>query len=333
VNVSGLQHRRPGPGEDWRTAAVVDEARLAWIASEGATVIRLPLSQDWLLGEDAPGGARDYLEAVDEVVHHANARGLYVIVCLHALGWRTIRGTPTPYLPPLPDAGSVTFWERVAERFAGRPGVLFDLLNEPHSTRPGRPEAGVRAWHDWVRRLHAVVRRRDPHRLMLVSGFGGPCWSSDLSSFPVRESAAVSAPPLPDVIYAAHLYRHGAPWLPARRQTCTIRGWRRLIERPAAAHPIFVAEWGAGETPRDARWTAALLTYLESLAAHDSGTGRWRGLAGWTAWSVGDAPHITAPGAGDAGTSTAPVLTAHGARVIAALSRAARVPASAPAGG
>jgi hypothetical protein len=324
VNVSGLQHRRPASGQGWLAAAGMAESSLAWMAARGATVIRLPLSQDWLLGRDHDRDPESYLDAVAEIVRVANAHRLYVIVCLHAMGWREIRGVPTPYLPPLPDEDSVVFWDHVARRFTGQPGVLFDLLNEPHSVRRGHPRTGIHAWHEWVRRLRAVIDRHDPDRLALVSGFGGPCWSSDLSSFPVRASPAAGAPPLRSVIYSAHLYRHGSRWLPAHRQTCTARGWRRLVEGPAEAHPIFIGEWGAGDAPQDAQWTDALLAYVESLARMDPRSGRWRGLAGWTAWSVGDAPHITVlPGPHAGLAPDPPVLTRHGARVFAALSRGA----------
>jgi len=339
LNLSGLQHRRPSEGQSWRTAAGLSTGVIAGVADAGARIIRLPLSQDWVLGRDHPQAGEPYLQAVDELVGDANRRGMYAVLCLHVLGWRPTPEGPRPFLPPMPDEDSVDFWRILADRFRGQSGVLFDLLNEPHpdtawqlSGRRTRHRA-IAEWHGWTRRLHALVQARDAERLMLVSGIGGPCWSSDLSSFPVRASAAAGAPPLANVIYASHLYRHGGAFSPPGWHTVNARAWRRLLTGPAAEHPVMVSEWGAGATPRDARWSAALVDYLESLAQDDPRTGAWRGLAGWLAWSFGDAPHVVDPaalaaGGGNTGSIVRWPLTAHGRRVVAALAQSRRAGSS-----
>ncbi|HEX5216005.1 MAG TPA: cellulase family glycosylhydrolase [Vicinamibacterales bacterium] len=303
VNVSGLQHRRPEAGESWRHASGIDADLLPWLADHGATVVRVPLSQDWVLGRDHARAGEAYLDELDALVTQGNAAGMYVVLCLHCLGWRDAGASRQPYLPPLPDEDSVIFWRTLAARFGARPGVLFDLLNEPHG-------APARAWHAWVRRLvgellsdggRGLLSQNTPVPLFVVSGIGGPCWSSDLSSFPVRESDDAASPPLPNLVYSSHIYRHGSRWRGRRGHTLNARGWSRLVDATARGYPVFVGEWGAGEELRDERWTRELLAFLDE-----------RGI-GWAAWSVGDRPHIVDRARGPR------ALTTHGARVMAAL--------------
>ena len=147
----------------------------------------------------------------------------------------------------------------------------------------------------------AAFGEQPPSPICLISGIGGPCWSSDLSSFPVRQTDDPASPPLPGLVYSSHIYRHGTRLLGKRGHTLNARGWSRLIDATARNYPVFVGEWGAGEEPRDERWTHKLLEFLDE-----------RGI-GWTAWSVGDRPHILR------GDLAARALTGHGVRVVAAL--------------
>src|SRR5689334_6973168 len=78
VNVSGLQHRRPAeddagghwtaPGAvqwPWLRAAGIDPDLVSWIADQGATIVRVTLSQDWMLGRDHSRAGAPYLDDVD----------------------------------------------------------------------------------------------------------------------------------------------------------------------------------------------------------------------------------------------------------------------------
>jgi hypothetical protein len=62
----------------------------------------------------------------------------------------------------------------------------------------------------------------------------------------------------------------------------------RLLAGPglADAHPVFVTAWGGESSQLEA--LDALETYLRDR--HRYSTGRWLGIAGWTAWSWADRP-------------------------------------------
>src|SRR5262249_42758180 len=143
VNVSGLEYRNPDKDPDrrlgakertpeddaarhkrrWYEAAGIDQTMLTAIRSMGANIIRLTLSQEQVLGIQAPRDRRrpDYLTDVDLVIKWATDRHMYVLLNLHSLRIaprqlrpaidcetkNLIRPSPTdlcgPYTPPMPD--------------------------------------------------------------------------------------------------------------------------------------------------------------------------------------------------------------------------------------
>ena len=97
--------------------------------------MRVPFNQQWLLDDPS------YLDELAAVAGDAAARGLYVLFDLQWLAYGQRRGRQsrrqrTIATPPLPDENSPRAWQRMAQRFAGEPAVMFDLLNEPHDRLP-----------------------------------------------------------------------------------------------------------------------------------------------------------------------------------------------------
>lgn len=307
LNRSGLQYT-DWPGRDPSgsirstplatsgiTRAEIQEIRSRW----GANILRLPLNQEWALSRS------DYLRDLDRIIEWAAAEGMYTLLNLHAFDTRREFG-PGNHVPPLPEENSVRFWILLASRYRREPAVLYDLFNEPHVPLagdtsyvfqpPATPTGWIHLWHDWIRRLAAAIHRVHPDALLFVSGWD---WGHDLSSFPVPISGGTF---LRNAVYSTHIYQDSA------RAGHT--DFERLFGFPRLRvdHPIFVGEWGGDTTatsvtnhyassPLPAGWASTILTWGRELEdymreRHRSVGGTWQGLAGWTAWSWGDWPHV-----------------------------------------
>ncbi len=107
---------------------------VAAIRSWHTNAVRLPLNEGcWLnlfsSAQDLPYEGAAYQTAIEHYVALLHARGMAVILSLHALDAPDGLG-----VPPMADAAhSVDFWKSVAAAFKGDPGVLFDLYNEPNN--------------------------------------------------------------------------------------------------------------------------------------------------------------------------------------------------------
>jgi hypothetical protein len=93
--------------------------------SEHADVIRFQVSQFGLDPQDSmysPG----YVKEVQQGIQMARGMGLAAIVSLQAEAPAGRTGRCA-----LPDAGALRAWQQLAPMFAGDPGVMFELYNEP----------------------------------------------------------------------------------------------------------------------------------------------------------------------------------------------------------
>jgi aryl-phospho-beta-D-glucosidase BglC (GH1 family) len=262
-------------GDGHFTAQDFDEIR-GW----GATAVRFPLSQaDWL-GRRCPAPA--YAAMIDRAVSAANARGMYAILDLH---WSDVRGlAPCDFgcltgQQPMPDSDSVRFWRGVASRYANRPGVIFDLYNEPHSVSWGCwRDGGCLVWSSTansgtglpvlyravgLQQLYNVVRGTGARNLVLAAGLD---WGFDLSG--VGHGYALRGY---NVAYDTHVY---FPWHRAKSD------WDAHFGYLTSAYPVTSTEFGSLDCSTG--YTAPLLQYL--YAPGSAGDGR----ISWTAWSWSD---------------------------------------------
>ena len=165
ANVAGLEYvavQGWDPGNPWGSQSGTATPDWKLIKSWGMNVVRLPLNEaSWLnlscvtLGvagtvvregrsqaahvgshlQADPGG--NYRATVLRSVNDALEAGLYVIVDLH---W-----SAPDFICPMSqnsladDSNAIPFWRSVADTFRNRPGVLFELFNEPTLT-PDRSE-------------------------------------------------------------------------------------------------------------------------------------------------------------------------------------------------
>ena len=119
------------PSMEWNPKGEhIKESFVKAVKDWNANCIRLPLKSAFWFGEGAKhytqkDGGEAYRALVDELVGYATSNGCYVVLDLHE------------YKAPTPKHAA--FWKEAAARYANHPGVLFDILNEPH---------GI-SWEEW----------------------------------------------------------------------------------------------------------------------------------------------------------------------------------------
>ena len=270
------------------------------MAAWGANTVRIPLSQANWLGRRC--ASADYARMVDEAVAKANARGMYAILDLH---WSDAGGAAPCDGPscrsgqqPMPDADSVRFWEGVAARYANKPGVVFNLYNEPYVwwkpfTYNAPDEASWRCWQNGgctvyaseqtspmeidpatgarrakplaytavgMQDLYDAVRRHAPENVVLV---GGLDWAYDLSGigrgYGIRGS---------NIVYDTHVYTQ---W------HNTTDDWDKHFGYLTKTHPVSATEFGSIDCSADV--TRRLMDYFDAPMGDRS-----RRMS-WTIWS------------------------------------------------
>lgn len=219
-----------------------------------ANVIRLPVKADYWFGRgtkhntQTDGGAA-YRDLIDQAVALAASKGAYLVLDLHH--YRA------------PRADDLVFWTDAATRYKNHPAVLFDLLNEPHSTtwevwRDGgfiedkKKSTDEDAFLSADEKLHNkrgfvspgmqkmldTVRATGAKNIVVVGGLDFAYDLSGIAPYPAVGDRPGSSTgyPLTDksgngIMYASHVY----PWK---------RGWQKKFLDAAAKHPILLGEVG-----------------------------------------------------------------------------------------
>ena len=145
----------------------------------------------------------------------------------------------TAYWATLPDPDTPAVWAKLARRYANHPGVMFDLLNEPHDRvetdpyplwRPDGTEypqdhcrVSIGEWKPWAELLIDTIRAEAPETPLFVSGTN---WGYDLRGLPVDRD---------NIVYSAHVYRNKGD------------DWWGAFGHLAESVPVFVGEFGGGD--------------------------------------------------------------------------------------
>lgn len=275
VNLSSLEYSEPHEVGFLRASRITRDEVLRVTESLGANILRVPFNQDWALRGRGEFTSEDYMTALDEVIGWAVEGGAYTLLDLQWLDADTVRGGPRQFVAPLPDAGSINVWSKLAMRYHGCPSVLFDLFNEPHDRLPEDPlplrhpdgsayrlpwrrKVYARNWRPWALRLIDAIRLVHPMSLIFVSGVN---WGYDLRGMKLDRA---------NLVYSAHVYPDKHP------------DWDTAFGRFAETSPVFIGELGGEE--KDLGWGKELMAYLDE-----------KGL-GWAAWSWRDWPHLQREG-------------------------------------
>jgi Cellulase (glycosyl hydrolase family 5) len=233
-------------------------AELQAAVADHADLVRFQVSE---FGIDPAGALYSpaYVQEVQAGVQAARSLGLAVIVSLQA---EAPAGEPERC--PLPDAGGQRAWEQLAAMFAGDPGVMFELYNEPAVAATA---AGWSAWLNGgdlaypggtcqavgMQPLVDDIRTLAPQNVIILPGAAG---EQSLRGMP--QVSDPTNPQNPQLVLGVHY--------PAL--TRGVSAWDTAFARAAAAAPVIVTEWDANGTtnclpdaPRDAQ---LLLDYLVS---------------------------------------------------------------------
>ncbi len=219
----------------------------------GCSVIRLAVytesdSDDYIKAPDK------YFTEVCRCVDLCVDQGIYVIVDWHILN----DGDPMKY-----KTEAIDFFNRISEKYADVPNVLYEICNEPNNGHADPPEQVV-TWEDNVKpyaeELVSTIRANDPDNIIII---GSSTWSQDVdiaSNNPVEGT---------NLMYTLHFYAgsHGQE-LRDKATTALNNGL-----------PIFVTEWGttnssgSGDIAYDATYE-----WMDFINEHN---------LSWCNWSIG----------------------------------------------
>lgn len=243
---------------------------------------------DWLIGDfkvdlirlsmaiEPKGG---YLEneelqknKITELADHALKRGLYVIIDWHDHhADRNIEA-------------SKKFFSEMAKRYKGHPNVIYEIWNEPeeHSWEV------IKAYSEEV---IAVIREHDSQNLIIV---GSPRWDQNVdvtAQDPIRT--------FDNLAYSFHFYASDPGHQDSLRQ--------RAEQAMEAGLPLFVTEWGVGESNGDGVFDREKTDrWVEWMEKHQ---------LSWANWNITDKDETTAllnPGAPANGKWTESHLSENG---------------------
>lgn len=237
-------------------------SELRTAASEGADLVRIQVSQ-FGLDPDSSLYSPAYVTEVEDGVDLARRLGLDVDLSLQA---EPPAGEPDRC--PLPDAGAERAWNTLAPLFAGDPGVMFELYNEPAVSptpanwelwRSGGLVVGRTETCDAVgmQTLIDDIRTDGADNVIIVPGVDE---EGTLAGMPGLQDPA--DPSRPQLVYGIHY--------PTLRRK--LAAWNTAFGSTSARVPVLVTEWDANSTRTcvpDAPARATLL--LDYLATHRIG--------------------------------------------------------------
>jgi Cellulase (glycosyl hydrolase family 5) len=226
-----------------------------------ADTVRFQVSQYGLDPMD-PLYAPSYVQEVHNGIQLARSTGLNVIVSMQG---QSPVGNTTAGGCPLPNTGAERAWNQVAPMFAGDPGVLFELYNEPSLA------GSYMNWQLWqngglislldgsvcqevgMQALINDIRQAGAGNVIVVPGLGA---EFTLAGMPALTDPA--NPSNPQLAYGIHY-----PSL-----TGGVGAWNGEFGNKTATKAVIVTEWYASSVnncvPREPALAGELLAYLAS---------------------------------------------------------------------
>ncbi len=242
------------------------ESDIAWLASQGFNVVRVPIGYRSLVrGADADAPqALDFNPLAEkrllDLLDWCRAHGVYAVVDIQEApgGQNSYSGTSGLYANPHMQDLTVLLWEHLSGLLKDRDEVAaYSLLAEPY----GAPDAAARdAMYD--RLVKAIRAKADDHLCVIHDGFMG------MDSLPVPSTLGWT-----DVVYSTHLFE----WT-----TTSYDGYRFLFE--GVYGPTFTEAQARQGVPY---YIGSFSTFLDEDWAYDAAglAAWWMGQNGWS-WSL-----------------------------------------------
>lgn len=254
-------------GLHWFPQCYTSGSMQALATDWGADVFRATMYVDEGGYTSDPAGLK---AKVTQLVTWAEQYGMYCIIDWHILN----PGDPTVHTAEAKD-----FFATMAQQFAGKKNVLYEICNEPN---------GV-SWStikNYAEQVIPVIRQRDPNGIILVGtpNYSGTPW--DVLGAPLTGSNAYN------VMYTYHFYA-GSHYLSSVRSN---------LENVLAQLPLFVSEWGTSNyTGNGGDDYNSAQIWLDFLAGGNSSGSK----VSWANWNFADKSETSSalnPGACSSGS-------------------------------
>lgn len=275
VNVAGAEFNSSKlPGVIFKDYTYPNSAELAFIAAQGANIIRLPFR--WERIQPQLKGALDpaELQRLRTTIHQARQLGLCVLLDVHNYG--TYWAEPLVTTPL--QEGFVALWVALADQLANSDYVALGLMNEP-------AHMPMMTWAALAKRTLAALRKAGATNLVVV---GGGSWNGLHSWFNRQDEEGNSNAtafadlhdPLKRSIIEVHQYADS--YYSGMQQDChppehfdarfaRISNWAKDNNLK-----LFLGEFGMAAT---APCLLVLERFLQLMQGND-----WKG---WTYWAAG----------------------------------------------
>lgn len=200
------------PHNDWMDQSSYLWSHLAYLPDAGANVVRLFLQPfSWTDGSpllpSQPLSKRieESLKLWAALIDWCLTKNVYVILTINLeIGYPAYGVWPSDGRSIWKDASAqdefIAAWSALTTRFAGRAGVLFDLMNEPHgiaadevANNHALPKA---VWNSLHARTLAAIRQVDPNRWLIVE----PVWADQWNFVDLQTNGDAKT------IYSFHYY-------------------------------------------------------------------------------------------------------------------------------
>ncbi len=274
VNVAGAEfNTKRLPGNVFQDYTYPNENELAYIAAQGATVIRLPFRWERLQPEAFGEFSAQELNLIKKTVASANALGLCVILDVHNYG---------KFYSQSIEKGStlakafVNLWLRLAKEFDDPEATAFGLMNEPAHML-------LADWEILAKATLVSLRKAQANNLILVSGghwSGVHDWFVEHGGRSNADAFAELEDPLNRMVLEVHQYAdryYSGTEINCQEADHFTLMFERISQwAQSNQQRLFLGEFG---TPDD----AVCLNTLEHMISQTSHP-VWRG---WTYWAAG----------------------------------------------